>query len=222
MGRQRKKIMATKKTNPGRKAPRRRARPASSRKSERRRQEILAAALKLFSERGYTATSTKDIGEEIGLLAGSLYYHIRSKEDLLYEILLDLHTSALNEMATIDAMGGNPLERLRRLIRNHVINHDVPRIRLFESEFHNLSEERHAKIVAMRRQYQRYVIKLIEEAQERGLCDANVNARATGLAILGLVNSMPRWYNPSGSTRIDQMAESVDRLVTGGLGARVA
>ena len=178
--------------------------------------------MKLFSERGYTATSTKDIGEEIGLLAGSLYYHIRSKEDLLYEILLDLHTSALNEMATIDAMGGNPLERLRRLIRNHVINHDVPRIRLFESEFHNLSEERHAKIVAMRRQYQRYVIKLIEEAQERGLCDANVNARATGLAILGLVNSMPRWYNPSGSTRIDQMAESVDRLVTGGLGARVA
>jgi TetR/AcrR family transcriptional regulator, cholesterol catabolism regulator len=198
---------------------RRRAASSGPERSDRRREEILAAALKLFTERGYAATSTKDIGKEIGLLAGSLYYHIRSKEDLLYEILLDLHTYALAEMATIKAMGGSPLDRLRLLIRNHVVSPDVPRIRLFESEFQHLNSDRHAKIHNMRNNYLNYVIALIEEAQASKLCNPDVNARAAALAILGLVNSMPRWFNPKGQTNIEQMAETVDRLLMGGLGA---
>jgi len=215
-------LMPAEKTVLDRARARRRAAPAGPERSDRRREEILAAALKLFSEKGYAATSTKDIGKEIGLLAGSLYYHIRSKEDLLYEILLDLHTYALAEMATIKAMGGSPLDRLRLLIRNHVISPDVPRIRLFESEFHHLNADRHAKIHNMRNNYLRYTIALIEEAQASKLCSSDVDARAAALAILGLVNSMPRWFNSSGQTGIELMAETIDRLLMGGLGAKLS
>jgi TetR/AcrR family transcriptional regulator, cholesterol catabolism regulator len=212
--------MAVNKTVLEKKRPRRRrAAPAGPDRSDRRREEILDAALKLFSERGYGATSTKDIGKEIGLLAGSLYYHIHSKEDLLYEILLDLHTYALAEMATIKAMGGSPVDRLRLLIRNHVVSPNVPRIRLFESEFHHLSADRHAKIHNMRKTYLRYVIDLIEEAQAAQLCSTDVNAPAMALALLGLVNSMPRWFNPKGEASIEQIADTVDRMLIGGLGA---
>jgi AcrR family transcriptional regulator len=199
---------------------RRRARPAGANRAERRHAEIVAAAIKLFSERGYSATSINDIGEEVGLLAGSLYYHIRSKEDLLYEILLELHTFALDEMTRVDAAGGDPLERLRRLLRNHVIHHDALRIRLFDVEFRHLDQERHAQILSMRKKYHDYVIKLIRKAQAEGLCDTNVNPNATGLAILGLVNSMPQWFSSSGKISIEQMADAVDRLVVGGLGAK--
>jgi AcrR family transcriptional regulator len=199
---------------------RRRARPAGANRAERRHAEIVAAAIKLFSERGYSATSINDIGEEVGLLAGSLYYHIRSKEDLLYEILLELHTFALDEMTRVDAAGGNPLERLRRLVRNHVIHHDALRIRLFDVEFRHLDQERHAQILSMRKKYHDYVIKLIRKAQAEGLCDTNVNPNAIGLAILGLVNSMPQWFSSSGKISIEQMADAVDRLVVGGLGAK--
>ncbi|MBN6731275.1 TetR/AcrR family transcriptional regulator [Burkholderia multivorans] len=198
---------------------RRRARPEGANKAERRRTEIIAAAVKLFSARGYSATSVNDIGEEVGLLPGSLYYHIRSKEDLLYEILLELHTFALDEMNRVDAEGGDPVTRLRRLVRNHVINHDALRIRLFETEFHHLDEKRHAQILAMRKKYLAYVVKLIRKAQAEGLCDVGVNPDAVGLAILGLLNSMPQWFHSRGKISIEQMADSVDRLVVGGLGA---
>jgi AcrR family transcriptional regulator len=197
---------------------RRRAKPGDSKRAERRRAEIIQAGIKLFSEKGFAATSTKDIGDEIGLLAGSLYYHIRSKEDLLYDILLELHTFALEEMRTIDAAGGDPIERLRRLVRNHVINHDVPRIRLFEAEFHHLGEERHKKIATMRRNYAAYVVDRIREAQDQGLCDEDIDARAMGMSILGALNALPKWYNPRGRTSIEEVANSFDRLVLGGLG----
>lgn len=196
---------------------RRRARPQGSNRAERRRAEIIASAIKLFSEKGYGATSITDIGEEVGLLAGSLYYHIRSKEDLLYEILLELHTVALEEIAKNEAGGGDAVERLRRLVRTHVLNHDVLRIRLFEAEFHHLDEERHEQILQMRKKYQSYIIKLIRKAQTEGLCDPSINANALGLAVLGLVNSMPQWFNPSGRISSKQMADTIDRLVMGSL-----
>jgi AcrR family transcriptional regulator len=211
--------MSSNPISPGSSPARRRARPDDSRRAERRRDEIVQTAMKLFAEKGYSETSTKDIGDEIGLLAGSLYYHIRSKEDLLYEMLLELHTVALNEMRANIATGGDPISRLRRLVRAHVFSSDVPRIRLFSTEFRHLNGERHENILSMRREYQGYVIGLIEEAMEEGLCDPDVNARAMAMAILGLLNSMPQWLHPGDPKKRDDVADSVDRLVVGGLGS---
>ena len=192
---------------------RRRADPGSSVKSEKRREEILAAALKKFSEKGYDRTSVKDIGEEAGMLAGSLYYHIRSKDDLLYEILSDLHRFALTVTTTIESVGGQAIEKLRLVVRYHVKNLDLPRMRLFDAEFRHLSVERHKKIVDMRQEYFRYCVRLIEDAKNEGDCDKDVNARATALAMLGLLNSMPHWFNPAGSITAEQLAETCDRLL---------
>jgi len=192
-------------------------RTADSDRSDRRRAEIIQAAIKLFSENGYTATSTQDIGDEVGLLAGSLYYHINSKEELLYDILLELHVAALEEVAIIDAAGGDPIERLRRLVRNHVVNHDVPRLRLFETEFHHLNEERHGKIMSMRRIYTSYAVDRIREAQDQGVCDPDVDAPAMGMSLLGALNAVPKWFNPRGRVGIEAVADSFDRMVIGGL-----
>jgi TetR/AcrR family transcriptional regulator, cholesterol catabolism regulator len=189
-----------------------------SARADRRRAEIVQAAIRLFSEKGYVTTSTQDIGREVGLLAGSLYYHIRSKEELLYDILLELHIAALDELAIIDAAGGDPIERLRRLVRNHVVNHDVPRLRLFETEFHHLNEERHKKIMSMRRIYTTYAVDRIHEAQEQGLCTRDVDPRAMGLSLLGALNAVPKWFNPRGGVGIEAVADSFDRMVLGGLG----
>jgi AcrR family transcriptional regulator len=198
---------------------RRRARPEDSRRAERRRDEIVQTAIRLFSEKGYNATSTKDIGDEIGLLSGSLYYYINSKEDLLYDILLDLHQFAIREVARIEAEGGDPLERLRRLVRNHVEQLDVSRTHLFDTEFHHLTGERHDTVLALRREYQNYVVRLIAEAQAEGLCDADINARLMASSILGFLNSIANWFQPE-RVSIEEMAEVVDRLVVGGLGAK--
>jgi AcrR family transcriptional regulator len=210
--------MATKISPPETPAARRHASPERSNRAVRRRAEIIAAAIKLFSEKGYNATSTVDIGEEVGLLAGSLYYHIRSKEDLLYEILLELHTFALEEVRRVDREGGDAIDRLRRLVRNHVLNYDALRIRLFDSEFHHLDRERHDEILGMRKKYQAYVVKLIKKAQSDGLCNPMLDAASIGLAILGMLNSLPHWFHSGGKISKERMADSVEQLVVGGLG----
>jgi TetR/AcrR family transcriptional regulator, cholesterol catabolism regulator len=192
--------------------------PPESGRAGSRRAQIIEAAIKLFSERGYSATSTTEIGDEVGLLAGSLYYHIASKEELLYDILLGLHVAALDELGMIDAEGGDPIERLRRLVRSHVIHHDVPRLRLFEAEFHHLTDEHHRQIVSMRRTYTAYATDRIHEAQDLGLCDTDIDARAMSSALLGALNALPRWFNPRGPISIDAVAVSFDRMLLGGLG----
>lgn len=200
---------------------RRRASPEQSGRAKRRRAEIVAAAVKLFSEKGFDATSVTDIAEEVGILAGSLYYHISSKEDLLFDILLDLHSFALQEMRRIDAMGGNPVTRLRRLVRNHVVNHDALRIRLFEANCNQLEQTRYARILAMRKQYHNYVVRQIRAAQMAGLCDTVLNPNAAGLALLGLVNSMPLWFKAEGRISLGLMADTIDRLIVSGLEAKL-
>src|SRR5947207_409360 len=77
---------------------------APSRPPRRRQQEILEAAARVFHEKGYESTSIQDIADEVGILKGSLYYYIRSKEDLLYEIIRDIHDDAIAYVGHIDSL----------------------------------------------------------------------------------------------------------------------
>ena len=86
-----------------------RAKPVGARRSRpprRRRQEILEAAAGVFHEKGYKATSIQDIADAVGILKGSLYYYIRSKEDLLNEILQDVHQHAIANISRLDEVEG--------------------------------------------------------------------------------------------------------------------
>ena len=83
-----------------------RAKPVGARRSRpprRRRQEILEAAAGVFHAKGYKATSIQDIADAVGILKGSLYYYITSKEDLLFEILEDVHQQGLRNLERIEA-----------------------------------------------------------------------------------------------------------------------
>src|SRR3954463_16258741 len=90
-----------------------------SRAPRRRQQEILEAAARVFHEKGYESTSIQDIADAVGILKGSLYYYITSKEDLLFEILQSVHEEALENLAQIDATPGDALQRLRAFVTMH-------------------------------------------------------------------------------------------------------
>ena len=68
--------------------------------SKRRQHEVVAAAVKMFYESGYSETSVEDIANELGILKGSLYYYITSKEDLLYAIVREVHTEVEELLAS--------------------------------------------------------------------------------------------------------------------------
>src|SRR3954471_18714428 len=90
-----------------------------SRAPRRRQQEILEAAARVFHEKGYESTSIQDIADAVGILKGSLYYYIDSKEDLLYEILEGIHAEALESVRKATAEG-DPLQRIRAFVAAHI------------------------------------------------------------------------------------------------------
>lgn len=85
-----------------------------------RRDELLSAAQRLFSERGYEATSVRDIADALAIKAGSLYAHIETKEDLLWEILCRAADCFFEAVRPIVESNLVTVEKLRRLIAAHV------------------------------------------------------------------------------------------------------
>ncbi len=192
------------------------------RQVRRRHQEILDAAALIFREKGYEATSTQDIAEAVGILKGSLYYYIDSKEDLLFAIIDEAYKGALRELDRCKAMPGNALLKLRLIIESHVqyfTNNEVKMAVLFR-DFRSLSEERQKIIAGEGDQYLEDVRSLIRQGQAEGTVASDIDPRLTSLAIAGMVNSMSQWYDPLGPNKPAELAHAFVRLVIVGLASR--
>ena len=144
-------------------------RPASSR-GRKKEEEIVAAAARIFNEKGYAATSIRDIADAVGLLKGSLYYYVPSKEDLLYKIIVAVHSGAMANLRQAAETPGTALDRLVALIRGHLRHsgNNLVMIRVFYVDFTHLSPERHARILVDRDRYERFLTDIIEKANGTG------------------------------------------------------
>ncbi|WP_433471514.1 TetR/AcrR family transcriptional regulator [Saccharomonospora azurea] len=99
--------------------PARRGRPRRGPDPERFR-EIVEAAAEVFLGKGYSGTSIQDTSHRVGILKGSLYHYVRSKEDFLYRIIKDVYDEAIAEIRKVSELEGEPLEKLAEFIRLHV------------------------------------------------------------------------------------------------------
>ena len=114
-------------------------------------EQILDAAATIFAEKGYDATSIQDIAESVDILKGSLYYYVNSKEDLLYEVIEEVHEAGLANMQVQQAADETtaPLDRLRRLVVEHVTYNaeNVEKIAVFFHDFRSLTDERRERLL---------------------------------------------------------------------------
>ena len=112
---------------------------------KRRDREVLDAAAKVFYERGYAAASVQHVAEELGILKGSLYHYIKTKEDLLFRLLQETHDDVDRILAEVEAVEGlSPLERLHLYVQRQVeYNIDaLERVSVYYHDVDQLSEER--------------------------------------------------------------------------------
>ena len=190
-----------------------------SRGSERRRQEILDVAARVFQQRGYDATSLQDIAEAVGILKGSLYYYIDSKEDLLYEILQDVHVQALKNVELIEGLEGNGLERIRVFVNLHVKwnSDNLVKLGVFFQDFRCLGAERQLTIIEERDRYDRSLRQLISEGHQQQVICPEIDARLAALGIFGMTNWIYHWYKPDGAVSPAMLAESYADFVVNGL-----
>ncbi|CAO5159697.1 Transcriptional regulator [Frankia sp. AiPs1] len=166
-----------------------------------RSEEILTAALELFTRLGYEATTMADIGAAVGVRGPSLYRHVPSKQDILVRImtrtmedLLRTHRSALAGVAPDD-----PVERLRRATEAHVRYHARHRREAFvgNREIRSLVPPHRERVLTLRSEYERCFRDLIEVGVRLGRFDA-ASARLASYAILDLGMGVAVWFREGG------------------------
>ena len=185
----------------------------------RRHREILEAAAYVFHRKGYESTSIQDIADAVGILKGSLYYYIDSKEDLLYAILQDVHEDALQNIERTRSIEGDPLQKIRAFVTLHIAFNaeNLVKMGVFFQDFRSLGEERRAVIVEERDQYDQFLRTLIQEGQAQGVICADLDPKLAGLAILGMTNWIYHWYQPSGERTATELAQAYADIVVAGL-----
>jgi TetR/AcrR family transcriptional regulator, cholesterol catabolism regulator len=192
---------------------------AATRPPRRRQQEILDAAAVVFREKGYESTSIQDIADAVGILKGSLYYYIRSKEDLLYEIIKSIHEDALANVGRIDAEEGDALQKIRAFVTAHLtfMTENLVKMGVFFHDFRSLSDERRQEIIAARDMYDRQLRDLIKEGKEEGVIREDVDPKLAALAAMGAMNWLYQWYRPGGRQSVRQIAGEFADLIVAGL-----
>ena len=190
---------------------------APARRSPKRRErEIVAIAAEIFRKNGYADTSVQDVADAVGILKGSLYYYIDSKEDLLYRVLLEVHEDARGILGEIEAMTDvSPLEKIRAYVRNHVEYNvrNMDKVAVYYHDFGLLSTDRRAEIREQRRAYEDFLEKLIKEAQRAGEVDPGADPRVLAYCMFGTMNWTYTWYRPGGRVSIPRLADMVAGFV---------
>jgi TetR/AcrR family transcriptional regulator, cholesterol catabolism regulator len=184
-----------------------------------RAEEVYAAALRLFTEKGYHATSMQDIAAAVGLYKGSLYHYIGGKEDLLVQVFERAMGSLLSDVEAIVSDNSLPAsDQLRRLIEAHVsaVAANREALTVYLHDFRALAGEALVRVRAQREQYRALVEQVIQRGVQRGELHAPDVAIAT-LAVLGMCNWLVQWYRPDRRLLPRQIADRFADLVLSGL-----
>ena len=190
-----------------------------SRPPRRRQQEVLEAAARVFHEKGYESTSIQDIAEAVGILKGSLYYYIRSKEDLLYEIIQSAHEEALANVERVAAMEADALTKIRAFVTSHVTFNaeNLVRMGVFFHDFRSLSDERRRAIVEARDVYDETLRGVIRQGQEEETVCPEIDPKMAAMAVMGMLNWIYQWYTPDGRRSAREIADEFADLVVAGV-----
>lgn len=175
-----------------------------------REDEIVAAAGRIFREKGYHATSVRDIAESVGLLKGSLYHYIRSKDDLLARLFDGLLEDTVRELEAIAAREADAETRLGAMVRAYagsvMANHDAVGLYLRESRLLPAAEL--AKLGARRRRMRALFTEVIADGARAGTFAVR-DPKIAALAILGSCNWLYEWYRPGGRLAADAIADEL-------------
>lgn len=182
---------------------------------------LLVAAVEAFAERGYHATTTRDIAGRAGMSPAALYIHYKTKEELLHRISRIGHDKALRVLRTAADNPGTAAERLadavRSFVRWHADHHTTARVVQYELDA--LGEEHRTEIVALRRRSDAAVRDMINDGVRDGEFDVP-DVPGTTLAVLSLCIDVARWFNVAGHRTPDEVGALYADLVLRMVGAR--
>jgi AcrR family transcriptional regulator len=183
--------------------------PSAKRTRRNRQAEVIDAAIQVFWRRGYSGASIQEIADAVGVLKGSLYHYIGSKEELLARIFQEAYEESLIVMSEVSAMDGPPLDRLHEYLKRYIKHFLVypERTQLYFRDWRYLTGPYLERVREQRRTYTYFVRALIAEARDSGAISSDVDPRAATAFILGAVHNIAEWYRRDGEVSVDEIAE---------------
>ncbi|MCU0898445.1 MAG: TetR/AcrR family transcriptional regulator [Burkholderiales bacterium] len=189
-------------------APRPRIRAARAGEEANRRGDIVRAAARLFRERGFDATTVRDIAQAVGMRSGSPFYHFETKQDILLAVVEEGLAAGLDATEGVLAERLPPREKFHALVRAHLEilldeGHDFISVLLYD--WRSLTRENRAKIVALKDRYDAVWQQVVRELKRAGLL--HTDSPLARLLVLGAINFMATWYRRDGALGLDALAD---------------
>ncbi|MDE1150696.1 MAG: TetR/AcrR family transcriptional regulator [Azospirillaceae bacterium] len=179
---------------------------------------IRTAGLRLIHQHGYEAITLRQLGNEVGIQPGSMYNYIQSKQELLFILIRDHMVALSAEVAAALEGATDPLDRLKRFMRFHVSYHIRRTAEVFigSSELRSLEDGNREVILAMRRDYERLLVTILEDGMTQGTFK-RTDPPVTAYAILAMLTGVCTWYNPAGRMGEEELIGLHQDLILGGV-----
>jgi AcrR family transcriptional regulator len=194
-----------------------RRRDVRAAQAEFRRTEIFRSLGRVLQERGIAGITMGEIAERLGMTKGSLYYYFRDKDDLLYQCHMRCMAVSLQALRD-ERLAALPADaRLREVLVAHIrgITEEVYGAVVL-TDLESLSPRRRRRYIAQRDTFERGVREIIEDGIRAGVF-RKVDVKIAGLAILGAINWISKWYDPDGPLGSRELAERFADFLVGGL-----
>ena len=184
----------------------------------KRKEQIQLVAQNMFREKGYKATSMRDIANAIGIEAASLYNHIKSKEQILQEICFDIAQQFFKAIENAKQADFTPEEQLRFAIKQHifVITKNLDAAAVFLHEWRFLSEPHLSRFKAMRHDYEKEFRLIIQQGKKEGTFQ-DVDDKFYALTLFSALNWTYDWYKPDGKLSPNQIADQLSNFLLEGI-----
>jgi AcrR family transcriptional regulator len=169
-------------------------------------EKIAHYAIDLFAEKGYAATSIRDIANSLKVSSSLLYYYFKNKEELLFTILEAIGEELLETISKEKNKAGEPLEVMRGMIMGHIrlVQKTNNRAKLFVEEQHNLSKKYLETINRQHRNIYDLYVDQLKKLREAGIISTD-SLSVTAFAIIGMIMWSYRWYRKGGGLSVEDM-----------------
>ncbi|MFZ9694332.1 MAG: TetR/AcrR family transcriptional regulator [Chitinophagaceae bacterium] len=179
---------------------------------------ILQKAATLFRQRGFAASSMRDLAETVGIEAASLYNHIRSKNEILEAICFEVANSFNLHMDKVEAANSSSIQKLEQVLRFHVhqMVDNFEQVYVSDREWKHLEEPYLSNFHTQRRNYRKRFAALIEEGITKKEIRP-IDSSTAVLLMLHAIGGVESWHRSKRKISAKELEENILTILIGGL-----
>ncbi len=184
-----------------------------------RKEQVIRKAAELFREKGYAASSMRDLAQKLGIEAASLYSHIKSKEEILQSLCFDMAAEFRKSLDEVEKQKGPASEKLRKGIICHiqVMAKDLTASAVFMNEHRYLSQPYLREFLLLRINYINRFKAMIDEGIKTGEFKETIDKKLAVMTLFSSLNWMPMWYDPHSNIVPEGLGQQLSDMLVNGL-----